>query len=123
MKGVRPATGQTGTVDATVGTCGPFWDVLRAMDLSNPGDLIDIRSREIEEVAKYAHLLVRAAGGRTTAGEGRGWSSSLGDTKSQVRNPRDRREIFDAPCVPAEPVGRNGNVCGTTGGETREDGA
>jgi hypothetical protein len=50
-------------VDATVGTCGPFWDVLRAMDLSSPGDLIDIRSGGVDEVAQYAHLLVRAAGG------------------------------------------------------------
>lgn len=54
---------ETWTIDATVGTCGPFWDVLRAMDLSKPGDLIDIRCSQVDEVRHYAPVLVRAAGG------------------------------------------------------------
>lgn len=54
---------ETWTIDATVTTCGPFWDLLRAMDLSKPGDLIDIRCSQVEEVQKYAPILVRAAGG------------------------------------------------------------
>lgn len=54
---------ETWAIDATVGTCGPFWDVLRAMDLSKPGDLIDIRCSQVEEVTQYAPILIRAAGG------------------------------------------------------------
>lgn len=54
---------ETWKIDATVGTCGPFWDVLRAMDLSKPGDLIDIRCSQVDEVTQYASILVRAAGG------------------------------------------------------------
>jgi len=54
---------ETWSIDATVGTCGPFWDVLRAMDLSKPGDLIAIRCSQVEEVTQYAPILVRAAGG------------------------------------------------------------
>ncbi|MDQ7820374.1 MAG: hypothetical protein QN173_04165 [Armatimonadota bacterium] len=56
-------SGETWVVDATVGTCGPFWDLLRVMDLSKPGDIIDLRCRQVEEVMRYAYLLVRAAGG------------------------------------------------------------
>ncbi len=63
MKDIVQPAGETWTIDATVGTCGPFWDVLRVMDLSKPGDLIDIRCSQVEEVTRYAHLLVRAAGG------------------------------------------------------------
>jgi len=63
MKESAQAAGETWTIDATVGTCGPFWDVLRAMDLSKPGDLIDIRCGQVDEVTRYAHLLIRAAGG------------------------------------------------------------
>jgi hypothetical protein len=33
------------------------------MDLSKPGDLIDIRCSQVEEVQKYAPILVKAAGG------------------------------------------------------------
>jgi hypothetical protein len=55
--------GNTWTVDATVGTCGPFWDLLRVMDLSRSGDIIDLRCGQVEEVMRYAYLLVRAAGG------------------------------------------------------------
>jgi hypothetical protein len=34
MRDVAQSAGDTWTIDATVGTSGPFWDVLRAMDLS-----------------------------------------------------------------------------------------
>lgn len=63
MKQTSAYEGETWTIDATVGTCGPFWDVLRAMDLSRPGDLIDIRCSQVAEVKQYAPILVRAAGG------------------------------------------------------------
>lgn len=63
MKAESMPQAETWTIDATVGTCGPFWDVLRAMDLSRPGDLIDIRCSQVAEVKRYAPILVRAAGG------------------------------------------------------------
>lgn len=63
MEHTAQQDGEVWTIDATVTTCGPFWDLLRAMDLSKPGDLIDIRCSQVGEVKRYAPLLVKAAGG------------------------------------------------------------
>ncbi|MDR5695283.1 MAG: hypothetical protein QN198_06015 [Armatimonadota bacterium] len=68
---------ETWTIDATVTTCGPFWDLLRAMDLSKPGDLIEIRCSQVEEVQKYAPILVRAAGGELVSLEVKGTVARL----------------------------------------------
>ncbi|MDR7433988.1 MAG: hypothetical protein QN189_02535 [Armatimonadota bacterium] len=68
---------ETWTIDATVTTCGPFWDLLRAMDLSKPGDLIEIRCGQVEEVQKYAPILVRAAGGELVSLEVEGTVARL----------------------------------------------